>query len=604
MRGRSVATVAPVFDPDVVRPATREEMTPVVMAAILLGFITLIVCFTRGYVLLYGDAVAHLGIARRILDSRNPGLVQLGGVWLPLPHLLMLPFAQKLAWWQNGLAGAWPSLACYILGVAGFYRLCRRMLAPRWAMAATVFYRLNPNLLYLSTTAMTEPVFLVLLVWITLLTMECVDAIRATEQKGVARRLIVLGVLIFAAVFTRYDGWVLGAAVWCVLTWQLWRAGELWRRVAPAFAMFTLLAVAGPVLWLWYNQHFYHDPLDFMRGPYSAPAIEKRTSPPGSKHYRGWHNLGWALLFYTRTAQVVAAAWETGFAVMVAALAGLWIVVRRGIAPASLLLWIPLIFYVYSVAYGSVPIFIPQLYPHSYYNARYGMEMLPALALFAGVAAAALEQHWQAKKSKGMSQGLKPQVDPATEVPGLKSRPIQLRPIQLRPVYVVVLALAVLNPVAMIYGTDLVQRCASLIERHPSNLMANYSPPLVLKEALVNASTRIPFERNLALVLEDLPPGVPILMAESDHIGALQDAGIPLRQTVNESDYDGWNAALAAPADHAAYVVALAGDAVSKAVAEHPEGLQELSILCTTGQPCARIYQSERYATQGAPVMK
>src|ERR1035438_1055980 len=145
---------------------------------------------------------------------------------------------------------------------------------------------------------------------------------------------------------------------------------------------------------------------------------------------------------------------------------------RQRIERASLLLWVPLVFYVYSVAYGSVPIFIPQLYPHSYYNSRYGMEMLPALALFACVAAAAVEQHWRAKKSKGMSQGLKPQVDPATEVPGLKSRPIQLRP-----VYAVVLALAVLNPVAMIYGTDLVQRIASLIERHPSNLMANYSPP-------------------------------------------------------------------------------------------------------------------------------
>ena len=90
-----------------------------VMAAVLLGFLALMVCFTRGYVLLYGDAVAHLGIARRILDTRNPGLVQLGGVWLPLPHLLMLPFVQKMEWWQSGLAGAWPSLAVYILGVAG-----------------------------------------------------------------------------------------------------------------------------------------------------------------------------------------------------------------------------------------------------------------------------------------------------------------------------------------------------------------------------------------------------------------------------------------------------------------------------------------------------
>jgi hypothetical protein len=559
-------------------------MMPVMLIAVLLGFLALIVSFNRGYVLLYGDAVAHLGIARRILDTRNPGLVQLGGVWLPLPHLLMLPLVQKMAWWQNGLAGTWPSFASYVLGVAGFYRLCRRMMIPRWAMVATAFYSMNPNLLYLSSTAMTEPLFLALLIWMTLLTVECVDAIREAEQSRVVWRLVGLGLLIFAAVFTRYDGWVLGAAVWCVVTWQLWRASDMWRRVVPAFAVFTLLAVAGPVLWLWYNQHFYHDPLDFMRGPYSAPAIEKKTSPPGSRHYRGWHNPGWALLFYTRTAQVVASAWETGFAVMAAALAGLWIVVRRRIERASILLWVPLPFYVYSVAYGSVPIFIPQLWPHSYYNARYGMGMLPALALFATLAARMFEQRLQRMQSAGGNT--KPS---ATAV---------------RFFYPVMLALAVINLPAMIYGTAVVQRVASLIEGHPSNLLASYSPPLVLKEALVNATTRVPFEQNLALVLEDFPPGAVILMQESDHIGALQDAGIPLKQTINESDYDSWHAALEAPAQHAKYVVALDGDAVAKAVAAHPEGLQELSILCGTGQPCARIYQSDHAAASGVPAGK
>src|SRR6059058_4782595 len=145
----SVAT-----NPDEVRPATREETFPFALAAVLLSFVALLLSFSRGYLLLYGDAVAHLGIARRILDSRNPGLIQLGGVWLPLPHLLMLPFVQKLEWWQNGLAGAWPSLICYIASVAGFYRLARHLLMPRWAIAATAFYALNPNLLYLATTAM------------------------------------------------------------------------------------------------------------------------------------------------------------------------------------------------------------------------------------------------------------------------------------------------------------------------------------------------------------------------------------------------------------------------------------------------------------------
>jgi hypothetical protein len=551
-------------------------MAPVLLGAVLLGFLALIICYTRGYLLLYGDAVAHLGTARRILDTRHPGLAQLGGVWLPLPHLLMLPFVWKMEWWQSGMAGAWPSLGCYIAGVAGFYRLCRRMLAPRWAMLATAFYGLNPNLLYLATTAMTEPLFLALLVWTTLVTMECVGAIRAGDERALARRLTWLGWLILAGVLTRYDGWVLGAAVWCVVTWQLWRAGAMWRRVTRPYRVFTLLAVLGPALWLGYNWFFYHDPLDFMRGPYSAPAIDRRTTPPGAGHYRGWHSPGWALLLYTRAAQVDAAAWETGFALMAAAAAGLWVAMRRGVERgaerSSALLWVPLGFYVYSVAYGSVPIFIPELWPYSYYNSRYGMEMLPALAVFACVAAAALERRVARRGA----------------------------------VYGVALALVLLNPLAMIFGAQAEERLATLMRRGRSAAVAGPAAaaptepdmPLVLKEALVNATTRVPFERDLALVLEGLPPGVPILMTESAHVGALQDAGIPLRQTVNEADWKIWDAALEAPASHVAYVVAFDGDEVAKAVETHPEGLEELTILCGTGQGCARVYRSAKWRGQ------
>jgi Dolichyl-phosphate-mannose-protein mannosyltransferase len=540
--GRLAGAEAVNIDPDVVQAATREETFPVALAALLLALLALLVCFPRGYLLLYGDAVAHLGIARRILDSHNPGLVQLGGVWLPLPHLLMLPFVQQMGWWQNGLAGAWPSLLCYIAGVAGFYRLTRYLLLPRWAVVATAFYALNPNLLYLSTTAMTEPLFLALLIWTTLLTVEYLEAVRAGRDAVVARRLLLLGIFILAAVYTRYDGWILGAAVWCVVTLALVRRRDVWRRVVPSFVCFTLLAVAGPLSWLAYNQHFFHDPLDFLRGPYSASAIEKKTAVPGAEHYHGWHSPFWAFVYYARTAQVDAAFWETGFLVMAAAFCGLALAIQRRAALASLLLWIPLPFYVYSVAYGSVPIFIPQLWPFSYYNSRYGMELLPALALFAFFAVQWLEVRWSA------------------------AQPLVKRLMQ--PIFLLLVAL---NTVGLIYRT-----------------------PLVLKEAMNNSTTRVAFEGALARQLMQLPAGSTILMYNSDHVGALQAAAIPLRQTINEGDRDSFQAALAAPAEHAAYVVGIGGDPVAAAVAAHPEGLTELTILCTSGQPCARIYQSDR----------
>jgi hypothetical protein len=529
--------------PDGLRPAIREELFPIALAAVVVSFVSFAVCYTRGYILLYGDAVAHLGIARRVFDSRNPGLAQLGGVWLPLPHLLMLPFVRNMEWWQNGLAGAWPSMGCYILGVIGLYRLTRRMMTPRWALVATLFYGLNPNLMYLATTAMTEPLFLAELIWLTVLTMECVAAVRAGRDGRVARLLVLVAVLIVAAVLTRYEGWIVGAAAWCVVAWSLSQRRDVFARVVPSFAFFTLLTVAGPVSWLAYNQHFFHDALDFMRGPYSAAAIEKKTSPPGSRHYRGWHNPAWALLFYLRTAQVDAAVWETGFAVLAAAIYGLALAVRRRLGLVAVLLWVPLPFYLYSIAYGSVPIFIPQLWPHSYYNARYGMELLPALAVFAALALGRLDERWKT------------------------SLPLGARLLQ-----PVTILLVVLSAVGMMYRI-----------------------PLVLKEAQVNAVTRVAFEAAVARELKSLPAGVPILMYNSEHIGALQLAGIPLRQTLNEGDYDSWKAALDAPARNAAYVVAMAGDPVSQAVAGHPQGLTELTVLCTSGQPCARIYRSEIY---------
>ncbi len=540
--GSTAAAVEPA-NPEAVTPATRQEIFPIALLSVLLSFLALMICYTRGYLLLYGDAVAHLGIARRILDSRNPGIVQLGGVWLPLPHLLMLPFVQNIQWWQNGLAGAWPSLACYILSVAGMYRLGRLMLKPRWVLVATAFYALNPNLLYLATTAMTEPLFLAILIWTTLLTIECVAAIRAARVAAVSARLMLLALCILAAVFTRYDGWALGAGVWCVVAFVLARHREVLRKVAPTFVVFTVLAVLGPISWLLYNYRFYHDPLDFIRGPYSAAAIDRKTSAPGSPHYRGWHDPVWALVLYLRTAQVDASFWETGFLVLVGAVAGIVLAVRRRLALASLLLWVPLPFYVYSIAFGAIPIFIPQLWPHSFYNSRYGIEMLPAFAVFTAVLLDWVQSRWR-EANPGVWKFLQPAV----------------------------LLLIVLNTAGMIYKT-----------------------PLVLKEAMNNSTTRLAFETSLARELRNFPSGVPILMYNSDHVGALQAASIPLRQTLNEGDYDSWKAALDAPADHAAFVVAITGDPVSAAVAAHPQDLVELSILCTSGQSCARIYHSNRF---------
>jgi hypothetical protein len=540
---------------DGVGPATWRETAAVAMAALLAGVGALAVCYQKGYLLLFWDAASHMGIARSVYDSQYPGLSQLVGTWLPLSHLLMLPFVWKMEWWQNGLAGAWPSLGCYVAGVVGFFRLCRKMVVPRWAWVATAFYGLNPNLLYLSTTAMTEPLFLALLLWITLATLECMEAIRGAEERVTARRLVVLGALIFLGVMARYDGWALGAVAWCAVAWELWWAGGLRGRVWAGLGVLTALTVAGPALWLWLNWHFTGDPLWFARGPFSSALVAKKA---------GWPrvNPGWALLIYMRTAQLDAAAWETGFTVMAAALAGLWIALRRRMGAAALL-WLPLPFYTYMSGYGATPVFIPEMWPHWPLDTRYAMELLPALALFACVALATLEAR---VARKGLMYGA-------------------------------VLGLVGMNAWGMVYGPALVRRCASVMLRRPVSPLAlqEYSPPLVLRDAELGTPGRVAFERRVGRVLEAFPKGSTVLMVLADHFGEMQDAGVPLHQMVNENDRE-WHGALEAPARSAQYVVAFDGDAASEAVAAHPEGLVELTTVCGDWMRCARVYRSTEFA--------
>src|SRR5215475_15727959 len=82
--------------------------------------------YARGYTLYYGDAEAHLNIARRIFDSRTPGPEQIGTVWLPMVHVLMVPFVMQDAWWHSGIAGIIPSVVCFVLaGTFLFVTACR-----------------------------------------------------------------------------------------------------------------------------------------------------------------------------------------------------------------------------------------------------------------------------------------------------------------------------------------------------------------------------------------------------------------------------------------------------------------------------------------------
>ncbi|MGH9599892.1 MAG: glycosyltransferase family 39 protein [Terracidiphilus sp.] len=542
------------------RPTCRTESLIVLALCAAASLAGQVWSWRHGAMLDYGDAVAHLHIARRIFDSHCPGIEQFGSVWLPLPHLLMVPFVQVYAWWADGIAGAIPSALAYLASCVGIYRLARRWLAPAPAALALAFFALNPNLLYLQTTAMTESLFLCETVWIVFWLVEWRDSLDDDPRRA-ARLLWTIAVALVAAIFTRYDGWVLALLAWCGVAFVLARRGQLRSR---SFWLASALVAAAPVAWFIYNAAAFGDWLYFARGPFSAKAIEMRTAVPGWPPHPGWHNPWVGLLFFLKVSEMDAAAAAWGNVVLALGVLGTawaWLrtlpralpgsqpETRRRAFAFALLLWLPVPFYAYSVAYGSVPIFIPPWWPHSLYNTRYGMELLPALALGLGFAAQLAVEFLQ------------------------RLRPGRSRAVWPNAAYAVLFALVCLNAYAM------------LRER-----------PLVYAEATKNAAARAPYDAQIPPVLRELlaaRPGGIVLMNTSAYPELVAFTGIPLRQTINESDKRFFRAALAAPAAHAAIVVTFAGDEVDRAVKAHPEGLKAVQRFAAKGQPSATIYVRE-----------
>src|SRR4051812_8198274 len=105
--------------------AARRDSLLLTAIAVIISVGALVYYYLQGAILLYGDAVAHINIARRVFDSRTPGLLQLGTVWLPLPHVLDIPFIVNDRMWQSGVGASIPSMIAYVAGTLGVFRLVR-----------------------------------------------------------------------------------------------------------------------------------------------------------------------------------------------------------------------------------------------------------------------------------------------------------------------------------------------------------------------------------------------------------------------------------------------------------------------------------------------
>jgi hypothetical protein len=550
-------------------PGADVDLWLLAALALVVSVAALCFFFRRDEILLYGDALAHLNIARRVFDSRTPGALQLGTAWLPLPHLLMAPLLLSDWAWRTGIGGAIPSMVSYVLATLAIYRLVRHgfvfMGAPESparisAWVAAIVFAANPNLIYLQSTPMTEPLGLAAFLWAMVFFGQFVENLlrysefapepdsRDSSHAGNALRRT--GWCLAAFMLTRYDGWFTTAAFTLAagvvfilgarrrgLTATHFLTHWKWRR--PLLRYLLIIALA-PMLWLLHNAYYYGNPLEFATGPYSAMAIEQRTLQPGEPHHPGWHDPALGGLYFVKSAKLNLGEWHfSGATFFPLAIAGAVLVVI--LAPALsywLLLWFPIVAYAASIAWGGIPIFMPVWYPYSYYNLRYGIELLPAIAVFTA----------------------------ATVY-------FALALIRLRLWRVAVPALT----------GALVVACYA---------QAWAATPVSLREAQVNSAVRMVLERGLAHQLRKLPPDSTLLMYTGEYGRALQLAGIPFRRTINEGNRKNWAQALASPARMADYVVSSRGDVLSEAVGIHQQDFEPVAFINSPPQGSVTIYRS------------
>lgn len=200
----------------------------------------------NGLGLSYNDARSHLDIGRRVVEGLKPGLAQLGSVWLPLNHMLMVPLIWNDWMWHTGLAGAIQNMFGFVATGLIIYKLLEKLrIGMLGRLVGVAAFAANVNILYLQSTAMTE------LLLIATMTIGVYELVLWHENDNVLH-LIKSAFWIMLATLTRYDGWFLLAHAALLVIIQSWRK-KGFRSVEGMVILFCTLGAAGIALWLLWN---------------------------------------------------------------------------------------------------------------------------------------------------------------------------------------------------------------------------------------------------------------------------------------------------------------------------------------------------------------
>ena len=364
---------------------TVSQTTLLTIIVIAVSVTAFLYFFLSGMTNVYGDGVAHVNIARKVVDSADVSLrqryIQIGSPWLPVQTVLMLPLVTSDWLWRSGAAGSIVSMISFIIATLVLYRLAQRLYRredtlsskalPALSLAIFLF---NPSVLYLQTTPMSELVFMAALV-------VAVYLLQCWRDNQTIKKLAVAAIAMSFATLTRYEAWPV--ALFSILIVTVAARGD-WNTKVKATLTFGALVSIGPLYWLWHNWEIYGNALEFLSGPNSARGIafQNRVNFNWSALFVG--HAGLDLLTMAATASVCAG--PLVFLLCLAGLARSVVTKRNALLEYSplVLLIIPFLFEVAGLYRGEI-----QIIPISAFgllNVRYGLPHMLGIALFAPAA--------------------------------------------------------------------------------------------------------------------------------------------------------------------------------------------------------------------------
>src|SRR5262249_25933648 len=366
------------------RVRQRRGVLIVAATALAVSILSLAYFYHRSMTNLYLDGIAHVNIARKVVDSSEHTLwrqyLQIGSPWLPVHTVLMLPLVWNDFFWRTGLAGSLVSMAAFVVAAVSMYLLAwdlyatrdkRTHLLPLITAGVFVF---NPAVVYMQATPMTESLFIAVLATAVLM-------LYRWSRKQTTARLVAAAIAIMIATLTRYEAWPVAAlSVALVLLYSEGRAPERLRSAA----LYSGVVLIGPLYWLWHNWAIFGNPFEFLTGPYSARGLFSQNRA----------TLGWSTIFVGHplldiVLMLISAAVCVGPLVILLSAGGVArLAARRRSRILNegmlLLLAVPFIFHVVSLYRGEI-----QVFPISAFgllNVRYGLPtVLPVALLVPGI---------------------------------------------------------------------------------------------------------------------------------------------------------------------------------------------------------------------------